>query len=458
MKSFYHSNESFTSQSRPKYGSFTSRLREISSHLTLLILFLTVFSGNVWADMMIEGFETKTASSSYKNTYTVTTAESDCGISWEIYYGNVSTTNKIDGSNSVAMKLYSGEDNYSYLKSTTTISNLNRISFSATAQTADKGSASIQMDVQYSTDDGANWSYMKMSSATGDNYTAQTPTNSGNGAGYTAFVPSDVTGDFLVKFSINSSSSKPSSGNIQLTIDNVTFFTDESGQKFELVDDDSKLSSGDDIIILNAAGNKALGTTGTTNRSASTDFSLSTGVVTLSDNTVQVIKLLSESTYWALFAGEGYLYASSSSSNNMSTQCANTTNGEFSISISEEIASITAQGDKTHNKLKNYSSVFSCYESGNNDVKIYKRQATRYDYFKDIMHDNVVANQSGSYSISDQSADATLVGSHYKFVGWVAEDEIKADGTLESGYTLIAPGTAMTANGTTYYAIWATDL
>lgn len=48
MKSFYHSNESFASQSRPKYGSFTSRLREISSHLTLLLLILTVFSGNVW--------------------------------------------------------------------------------------------------------------------------------------------------------------------------------------------------------------------------------------------------------------------------------------------------------------------------------------------------------------------------------------------------------------------------
>ena len=46
---------------------------------------------------------------------------------------------------------------------------------------------------------------------------------------------------------------------------------------------------------------------------------------------------------------------------------------------------------------------------------------------------------------------------HFKFVGWVSEDEINiVEGTFKPGYTLISAGTAgKTASTKTYYAVWA---
>lgn len=70
----------------------------------------------------------------------------------------------------------------------------------------------------------------------------------------------------------------------------------------------------------------------------------------------------------------GYLYAASSSSNYLRTQVNNNDNGLWSISIDETgIATITAQGDKTRNKMRynSQNSVFSCYGSGQDDIYLY---------------------------------------------------------------------------------------
>ena len=70
----------------------------------------------------------------------------------------------------------------------------------------------------------------------------------------------------------------------------------------------------------------------------------------------------------------GYLYAASSSSNYLRTQANNNDNGLWTISIDETgIATITAQGDKTRNKMRynSQNSVFSCYGSGQDDIYLY---------------------------------------------------------------------------------------
>ncbi|MBR4521214.1 MAG: chitobiase/beta-hexosaminidase C-terminal domain-containing protein [Paludibacteraceae bacterium] len=62
---------------------------------------------------------------------------------------------------------------------------------------------------------------MKLTSASGSNYTAQSLTTSA--VQYTAYVPNGVSGDVYFQIAINSGSTKPSSKNAQLTIDDVVF-------------------------------------------------------------------------------------------------------------------------------------------------------------------------------------------------------------------------------------------
>ena len=432
-------------------------------YLALLLTLMCVLP-QVWGGMLVEGFETKSPGTDYQSTVTVSTSESDCGLGWEIYYGTVSTADKNEGDQGAQMRLYYNKNNYGYLKTTTAITNLTSISFWAKAGTGK--SAVVKIDVKYSTNAGSTWSYMKMESPTGSNYSLQTP--SPDGSVYTAYVPSDVTGDFLVGFFINSSSTKPTSDNVAFTVDNVMFST--GSDVYTLVDDVLGLASGDEIIILNNDCSKALGSTqNPNNRSASADFSLSdnNNVVTVTANTVQPILLRSSNSYWTLYANQGYLYAAGSGSgnNHLKSRVANSDgDSEWSISISDDIATITAQGTHTNKVLKyntSGSGLFSCYSSGQKDVKIYKRLTAKCDIFVDVMHDRAIARQVGSYTmpdLSDETPGSYCVGQHYKFVGWVEESDLNDDGTLKDGYTLIRPGTVMEADLTTYYAIWAKDV
>ena len=86
----------------------------------------------------------------------------------------------------------------------------------------------------------------------------------------------------------------------------------------------------------------------------------------------------------------GYLYAASSSANHLKTQDFNDANGLWSISIDEEsgVASVTAQGSNTRNKMRynNVSHIFSCYASGQQDIYLYIKNEDEpsYEFVKDI--------------------------------------------------------------------------
>lgn len=79
---------------------------------------------------------------------------------------------------------------------------------------------------------------------------------------------------------------------------------------------------------------------------------------------------------------EGYLYAASSSSNQLKTQSTNNANGEWTIEFNEDgTAVVTAQGENTRNIMRfnenssNGTPLFSCYNSGssiNVPVSLYK--------------------------------------------------------------------------------------
>ena len=153
-----------------------------------------------------EGFESAPTSTSYQGTVNVTSSNSDCGIEWQIFYGTVSTSSAISGDNSAAMRLYKSNNNYGYLKNTTPVYGLSKVTFKAKAATT--SGASIKVNISYSTD-GSTWTNLE----TNKSLTSSAATYSEN-------IPS---GGKYFQIAISPSSTKPTSGSAQLTIDDVVF-------------------------------------------------------------------------------------------------------------------------------------------------------------------------------------------------------------------------------------------
>ena len=148
-----------------------------------------------------------------------------------------------------------------------------------------------------------------------------------------------------------------------------------SGQ-FVLVTDAAQLTVGDSIVI--GYENYAMGQSAGNYR-YKTDMMTSGGIITYLADDAQIIVLeegVVAGTY-ALNVDGSYLAACSSSSNYLKTVSALDANGSWSITISDGLATITAQGNHSRNTLQyNTSSPrFSCYKSGQKDVNIYAKSS-----------------------------------------------------------------------------------
>ena len=150
-----------------------------------------------------------------------------------------------------------------------------------------------------------------------------------------------------------------------------------TGGQFVLVTDAAQLTVGDSIVI--GYENYAMGQSAGNYR-YKTDMMTSGGVITYLVDDVQIILLeegVVEGTY-AFNVGNGYLAASSSSSNYVATSTTLDANGSWKIVINDGLAVITAQGDKSRNILQyNTSSPrFSCYKGTQESVNIYAKSQT----------------------------------------------------------------------------------
>ena len=161
-----------------------------------------------------------------------------------------------------------------------------------------------------------------------------------------------------------------------------------AGERYQLVTDVSDLESGDEIIILDTNGSCALSTDQRSNNRAGIGsnaaiWTISSNIVTVIDpDQVQVLTISPGSTnssYWQLYTGSGYLYAAGSSNNYLKTQGTNNVNGEWNITIESSVASIVATGSSNRNVMQyNYNNnnppIFTCYETASQTaLKIYKK-------------------------------------------------------------------------------------
>ena len=178
------------------------------------------------------------------------------------------------------------------------------------------------------------------------------------------------------------------SASTQITADE-TFYAvwekaDGSGDGlYHLVTDVAELQIGSSIVIAASASDYAISTTQNTNNRGQAAITKDDTEKTLSfENTAGVQELtLKEGTTtgtYAFYTGSGYLYAASSSKNYLKTETTPSANSSWKITItSAGVATCIAQGTNTHNVLKynSSSSLFSCYESGQNDIAIYQLSA-----------------------------------------------------------------------------------
>ena len=147
------------------------------------------------------------------------------------------------------------------------------------------------------------------------------------------------------------------------------------------VESEENLSAGDKIIIVAAESDYALSTEQKTNNRDQAEVTKSDDGKTVTfGSDVQIITLEAgnvEGTF-AFNVGNGYLYAASGSSNHLKTKTDLDGNGSWKIEISNEIASVVAQGENSRNVLRYNatSGLFSCYASGQKDIVIYKAVAS----------------------------------------------------------------------------------
>ncbi len=162
---------------------------------------------------------------------------------------------------------------------------------------------------------------------------------------------------------------------------------DDLSGTWNLVTAAADLIPGMKVIIANVADGSSVMTMGAQNGNNRTAVSstVAGNVLTPAEGT---------KVFTLVYAGDGkfafqastkyYLYAASSGSNYLKEQATNNANGEWTISISEGVATIKAQGSSTHNWIQYNGSgsnnLFSSYLNAQSDVVLYAKQ---FDYTRE---------------------------------------------------------------------------
>lgn len=145
---------------------------------------------------------------------------------------------------------------------------------------------------------------------------------------------------------------------------------------YRLVTSSDQLTAGSIYLIANKDAEKALGSANSNNRAATSVTMNDTKDVITDRGDAYELLLGGSVGAWTFYdeIKNGYLYAASSGNNYLRTQNPNDDNGQWDVSVTDAgVASITAQGDNSHNIIKyNLSSnIFSCYASGQQNVSLY---------------------------------------------------------------------------------------
>lgn len=158
---------------------------------------------------------------------------------------------------------------------------------------------------------------------------------------------------------------------------------------YKLVKDIAEVTTNSEVIIVASSAELALSTTQNSNNRGTASITKSTdgsgnSIITSPGVDVQVLTIKdgNKGGTLALYTGDGYLCAASSSSNYLRTEATLSDNSSWSVAIStsDGEATMLAQGSNTRNYIRcntsNNPTIFSCYAEGSSTgvpVLIYKK-------------------------------------------------------------------------------------
>ena len=154
---------------------------------------------------------------------------------------------------------------------------------------------------------------------------------------------------------------------------------------WELVTDASTLAVGDQVVIAAADYNFALSITQNNNNRGQAAVTKHSDKTISFTEEVQVLTLeagtVDDNTF-ALNTDNGYLYASSTSANQLKTKKTKDADASWKITITDGTASIVAQGTNTRNTMQynQTSSLFACYASASQQaICLYRKKKVKVD-------------------------------------------------------------------------------
>ncbi|MBS1760065.1 MAG: InlB B-repeat-containing protein [Bacteroidetes bacterium] len=239
------------------------------------------------------------------------------------------------------------------------------------------------------------------------------------------------------------------------------------GQTYKRINTVGDLVAGDKYIFTssyNDGSTNILGYQKSSNRDAAPTATISSGVI--SALTIATVNTNQTNAYEITLGGStgawtlndtynGYLYASSSSSNDLKTRAANSdANSQWAITFSNNIASIIAQGTNSR-KYMQYNStntLFACYSSASQSSIYLFRRAYTITYSGNGNTGGTVPTDNNNYfstaSVTVLGNTGSLTKTGFNFNGW----NTAADG---SGTHYNPSATFTMPANTTLYAEWA---
>ena len=152
----------------------------------------------------------------------------------------------------------------------------------------------------------------------------------------------------------------------------------EVPKAWTLLTDVSDLEIGAQIIIVASASNVALSTTQNKNNRGQVSITKSSDKKTLTDvpsaAQIIIVEAGTSAGSYAFKTEQGYLYAASTSANQLKSQTTLSADGSWKITItSAGVATIKSVGNTSRGWMKynSSSSLFACYSSGQQDISIY---------------------------------------------------------------------------------------
>ena len=213
----------------------------------------------------------------------------------------------------------------------------------------------------------------------------------------------------------------------------------EETPTYTLVTDAASLKEGDQVLVVASGFPVALSTNQkTNNRGQSTVTKSEDGTTVTPGDDTQVITLGkgTKDGTWALKVDGGDLYAASSSANHLKTEKTLSDNGSWTIEIDAKgVATLKAQGTNSHNWLRynKGNKLFSCYESGQEDVSLYRLNAAAAGRKSGLVTDLSTLKNGDTVVIfnpANKKALSSVYSGHYNS----GVDVTLADGKL-TGFT-----------------------